>query len=116
MFRPNHTCQLYKIAGLNEFGERSFAAPISVDCGVVKFNVESEKTSVRADSSASRGKAEEVTADVKVLFPMIVPIEKGDVALIHGVFLEVTSVFPRQAVTGAFDHKECTFKVHPGVE
>lgn len=77
---------------------------VSARCGVVKLAVGSEKTSVRTDSSASGGHADEIAADARILFRHDVSVAVDDMIEIFNYKLRVMSVFPRHDVTGRFDH------------
>lgn len=80
----------------DEYGER---VPSSVTyelaIGVVTLDLEAQQTSVRADSSASRGNAEERVTKARFLFPAKFEPQIGDEVLVHGIKTRVVSVFPR---------------------
>jgi len=78
----------------------------------VKLVQESKKTSVRTDASASRGTAQEILADARLLFPKYVELKPGDRLSIMGFELTVVSIFPRHNVLGAHDHWEVDFNVY----
>lgn len=108
MFNPNNTCVLRKAtATLDVRGERTYLPPKrGVPCAVVSLDLLIDKTSVRADSSGSRGRAEEQQGDALLLFPTYVTIANLDIVEVDGVTLEVISVFPRRNVLGQLDHFE----------
>jgi hypothetical protein len=113
MFLPNNRGQLFRRMGNNLHGETQFASPQTVDCGVVRLMPKVETTSVRVDSSASRGMAEETTAKAKILFPAYVRIGQDDRFDIAGISLRCITVEPRYAIAGHLDHYECDFVVFP---
>lgn len=113
MFLPNNSGLLAKRAGMNVYGEPSFAKATKTPCGVVRLNTTSQKTSVRADSSASRGAADELVSDAKILFPATALIDFGDRFEISGMVLRVIKVEPRYAVPGHLDHYEVDFEHWP---
>lgn len=90
--------------GSDIYGKRQYTAWRKVRTGVVKLTEVSDKTSVRTDASASRGSAQELKADARLLFPTSVVLNPGDRVRVHGMLLTVKSVFPRHSVTGHFDH------------
>jgi hypothetical protein len=106
MLYPNVDCTITRMTGLyNDFGE---AKPephkvVSTKCGV-KLLEQTEKSSVRADSSASRGFADEVTADARLLFKPKEDVQIGDKVTVASIELRVTAKFPRFDVMGRFDH------------
>jgi len=110
-FIPNTRGRLSRKVGNNVYNEAVFSEPKTVECGVVHLRGAAQKTSVRTDSSASRGNAEEVVAAAKILFQPHIEIGLGDRFEIAGLTLRVTSIQPRIAVTGQHDHNEVEFEV-----
>lgn len=105
MFRPNALCQLSRQSEeTTVYGQTKLLAPKETNCAVVWLESQATKTSVRTDSSASRGNAREETIKSRMLFPTYVEIDKGDKVEIYGLALKVESVFPRHNVNGQFDH------------
>lgn len=112
-FLPNTTAKLSRMIGINIHSEPSFAAPVLVECGIVTLADSARPTSVRADSSASRGTIEEKVTDAKILFlPSAYP-KIGDKVELQALVLRCKAVQPRLAVTGRLDHYECDFEVWP---
>lgn len=106
MFLPNQVASVERAHGFNKFGEPRFMAATMVPCAVVKLIGIAEKTTVRADSSASRGSAEELSTNAKLLFPIVFRPTKGDRVSIAGEVMRVSEVHPRFAVGGHLDHFE----------
>ncbi len=72
-----------------------------------------EPTSVRSDSSASRGNAQElVMTNAKILFPAHVRIAIGDRFEIQSYDLGLVGREPRISVAGELDHLECLFALY----
>jgi len=93
MIFPNVPCRIFQLLGdKDEYGESQYARPTPAHCSVVKLSNSSKSTSVRADSSASRGSAKEVLADARLLFSVNTQIKIGDRLEIYGFKLEVSSV------------------------
>lgn len=113
MFIPNNFGLLSRTNGRNIYGEPKFSTPKRVPCGIVNNKVSTEKTPVRADSSADRGAAEEEIAAAKILFPATVVIGKGDKFQIYDMTLRVIGVEIRVSIGGVIDHKEVDFAIWP---
>ena len=110
MFIPNNQARVKAPGGFNKFGEPTFGPVRTVPCAVIALNRTTEKTSVRTDSSATRGNAEELAASAKILFkPGIAG--QGMKVEIAGFELRIIDVQPRYAVTGAHDHDECLLSI-----
>lgn len=110
-FIPNTTALLSRMTGMDVHSEPTFSPAIKVECGIVGLNMESLKTSVRADSSASRGTIEEEVIAGKILFLPKASPAIGDKVVIQAMTLRCKAVQPRLAVTGDLDHYECKFEV-----
>jgi hypothetical protein len=117
MFFPNTRCDLYsRKAVKNNFGKYNYTAKVSVPCALVGFNVDVQKSSVRADTSGSRGQAEQEQGVAILLFSKNLKLKLGDVVFIDDHWLEVTEVYARRNVLGKLDHHETHFrKVEPVV-
>jgi len=112
MFIPNTKGRLARKTGRTRQGEPIFGPFTTVECAIVRLSRLAGKTSVRADSSASRGNAEELTmSDAKILFPANSPIQIGDRFQIASYDLEVISREPRISMGGVLDHLECDFGI-----
>jgi hypothetical protein len=111
MFIPNHIAVLHRLNELNLYAEPIFSPSIRVECAVVKLIVDARKTSVRADSSASRGTAEERVLVGKILFLPNSSPQIGDKVEIQNQILRCNAVHPRIDVAGRLDHNECDFEV-----
>ena len=68
MFRPNLTCIISVSSGETDvYGKPMPAKRVTERCAIVKLDIKNTKTSVRADTSASRGNARELIADSVIL-------------------------------------------------
>lgn len=81
-------------------------AKISERCAIVKLINSVEKTTVRADSSASRGSSKEYLADAVLLMLASSKVQLGDVVTVAGANVQVIAKFPRYDVNGRLDHLE----------
>lgn len=106
MFRPNTTATLLRKTGRDIHGREKFGAPVPLPCAVVSLAEKVVQSSVRADSSGSRGSAEIETLQGNILIPPTVTITEGDVIKILGRIMEVDSIEPRNDVFGRLHHQE----------
>lgn len=115
MFFPNTRADLYRrTKKVNNFGRAVYEPRKSVPCAVVHMNVSAQKSSVRADTSASRGQAEQMQGDARILVPIYVDVKEGDVFQKDHIWIEVIEVEPRRNVLGQLDHYQIELaKVEP---
>jgi hypothetical protein len=104
MFIPNMDCKVRRVIGTSVYGKPTFGNLEPAMCGIVRLEEMSEKTSVRADSSASRGSAMEDKILSRILVPESVRLKQGDELIVAGFTLVVQSVWPRFAIDGRQDH------------
>lgn len=112
MLRPNLSATIYRKAAQRDiFGGETFSAgkPIRLCC--VSLSSLAEASTVRADSSASRGSAEDLINQAKILTLPTMDIEIGDVIDIKGFMIEVTGFHPRFDTRGQHHHNELRAKV-----
>lgn len=105
LFKPNLDCTVRRKAGTNAYGEESLGDPIPARCAIVRMNRTAEQSTVRADSSASRGAAREFIGAAQVLF-LPTDLVADDQVEILGNLLRVKSVEPRLDIRGRLDHIE----------
>lgn len=106
LFKPNLDCQISRHTGMNVYGEESLAEAVKARCAIIKLEINVEKSSVRADSSASRGAGREYQGIAKLLFPTTVSVGLDDQVEVAGYKLRVLGVFPRHNLQGIYDHLE----------
>ena len=105
MFLPNTRADFFRRSNeANNFGRYTYAPKRSVPVGIIYTNVASAKSAVRADTSGSRGQAEQMQGDARLLVPIYVSVKEGDVFFKDGLWLEVSEVEPRRNVLGQLDH------------
>lgn len=106
-FRPNTSAMLLrKRAKRDIHGKESFDLPTLIAIAVVHLADKVEETSVRADSSASRGAGEQSTLQAKILVGPKVKVTSGDVLQVMGRLVEISSVHQRNDIFGRLDHLE----------
>lgn len=115
MFFPNTRCDLYRRStSKDNFGRFQYNPKVSTPCAVIFLDVTIQKSSVRADTSGSRGQAEQFQGDAMLLFPKHIRLTEGDVTFIDSKWLEIIEVEPRRNVMGRVDHLQVVLrKVEP---
>jgi hypothetical protein len=111
MFRPNQDCIIQK-RGLNDvYGMPIPGISVKERCTIVKINIKNEKSSVRADTSASRGNAREFEDDAEFLLNKNTVAQIDDVILVDGLTFRIMTRFLRKNLQGVPDHVQitCTF-------
>ena len=112
MFKPNNLCRVKRATGTRSGrGVATYSDPVSVACSVVHLNPRVQKTSVRADSSATRGNAEERVSDARLLFPITFKPKEADKIEFAGHVLEVTGVEPAYTALGRLDHYQVDCRI-----
>lgn len=104
LMQPKVPCVITKSGETDMYGQEVLGVSVRTKCGVVRLDASSIKTSVRADSSASRGNASEVIASARLLFSPKENVEIGDKIDVSGVELKAVGVFPRHTIVGVLDH------------
>lgn len=111
MIRPNVSCTITEQKGTDVYGQAKLALPRKTRCNVVTLVVTSEKTSVRADSSGSRGNVDELVSLSKLLFLPRDDMGIGSKIEVSGVSLRVIGRQLRFTVSGKLDHIEVDCEV-----
>jgi hypothetical protein len=106
MFRPNQNCVIETSDGNDVFGMSMPSTKHKERCSVVSLDIREEKSSVRADTSASRGSALEAQTDSKFLLTKTTVADIGDVILYLDMEFRIVGRFPRHDVSGKLDHYE----------
>ena len=112
MFRPNQNCFIQKSSGKTDvYGMPVPGAKVKERLAIIELNIASEKSSVRADTSASRGNAQELEVVSKFLLAKTTAAQINDILIYGGHSFRVKSMFPRHDLQGSLDHYEvtCTF-------
>lgn len=102
--RPTVPCTVRPSVGVDMYGKELLGEAFPAKCAIVRLVDASERTSVRTDSSASRGRAREIQSDARLLFPPGSTVKIDDQVELLGSTLKITSVFPRYDVQGRFHH------------
>lgn len=109
--RPRNICFIRrKSTSYDDFGRPIVgASSTKARCSIVHLWNETDATSVRHDTSASRGRAEEAMADVRILLLPNQAVSTGDVIEVEqksadNVIFEVRRIFRRPDVHGRIHH------------
>lgn len=114
MFQPNSTGVLRRLIGRDIHSQSIYGEATTCPFSPVNLAVGAQKTTVRADSSASRGAAEEfAAARAKILLPLFMRPTIGDRFDFEGVAYKMTTLHARRSVYGAPDHIEVDLEVVP---
>ena len=113
MFNPSQRGRLYRQAGYDRFGQAGYAEPLDVSFSPVNMTITNARTSVRADSSASRGHSDETVSQAKVLVEKTAEIGIGDKFEYDGETFKIAGVHKRRTVYGRLDHLECDLELMP---
>ncbi|HAO7436654.1 TPA: hypothetical protein IRA83_004759 [Escherichia coli] len=97
---------IYRFGAKNVYGEAQLQFIRKTNVGVVKFEQSNEKSSVRADSSGSRGKASLELFDAVLVVPLEAAVQLDDVLILEGQKLKVSSVHRRWGLRGRPGHLE----------
>lgn len=112
MFEPNLTGQLSRVVGRDVHARATYSDPTDCPFAIVNMDIGAAKTIVRADSSASRGSADERAAmRAKILIAPYVEVKIGDRFEFDGLAFVISSRHVRRSVMGNVDHFECAMEL-----
>lgn len=106
MFIPKIPCVITKVGAHDLYGQESEADVFRELCHVVRLRKERFRTTLRADASASQGRADEARADVIVLLKSDTVAAIGDRLTVDHISIRIHNVEPRFTVMGALHHYE----------
>lgn len=110
MFRPNQVAQIKRTLGRDFHSRPTFSPAEDIEIAIVKLERSDVVTTVRADSSASRGAAEELITKGKILTKH--EVSRGDVLIMAGGEYKIVMKHSRFTVTGVLDHLECDVETY----
>ena len=111
LFSPNQRCVLVKMGNMDIYGQKHVEKRITENCAILKSKKNSTKSSVRADSSASRGNAQEITADYWLILENSTQADIDDLIEFRGLRLKIIGLHPRFSIRGEHDHTEALCKI-----
>lgn len=97
-------CAIENKLSTDVYGEATFADARQSKCMVVKLTRGKADSTVRTDSGGTRGHADELVADAKLLVSPNEIIAPDDVIVVHGVRLIVMGVKFQFDTQGKLDH------------
>lgn len=107
----NASCKVQTSTGFNAFGEPQWGTPTAELCSIVRLQPKMSHTTVRADSSMSRGHGDEaVLGSCRLLLSPTTQARLGSLieltAGLTTIRFKVTSMEPRMDALGPIDHYE----------
>lgn len=109
MFVPNLKCQIQKASESTDvYGMPIPGVKKNELMAIVEMRMMAVKSSVRADSSASRGNAQEIECDARFLLTTKTVAAINDILIFGSHKFRIVSIFPRHDVQGRLDHFEVT--------
>ena len=109
MFKPNAWCFIVKTSAETDvFGMPVNKTKVREACTPLVIDSKVDKSSVRADTSASRGNAREFQALAKFLVPPTSKASIDDILEWNGDALRISGKMPRYDLRGRLDHYELT--------
>ena len=98
---------LYRLSGRDIYGRSSYEPGVDIRLSVINLDVGAIKTSVRADSSASRGSSDEtVLLRGRIIVGPDLEVERGDKLDFDGEVYVIEAIHRRRSVAGIVDHQE----------
>jgi hypothetical protein len=102
---------LRKNQGTDLYGQPKLGVALRELVAVVKLEFTSQHTTVRADSSASRGFADEFVTQNRFLLARTTKVAIDDQLTVAGVAVRIKTLTPRYDVWGELDHYEARGEV-----
>ena len=111
MFIPNGYCQIRSLLPtFNAYGEPDYGPKTTIPFAQVRYDTGITDSTVRADSSATRGNVKEFKASGRCLVPVTIKPTWGDIFIIHGKTFRAKQVEPRYNVLGQLDHYQVDYE------
>lgn len=108
MFIPNRIAYLRrKSKNADMYGQYSYGQKEAVHYALVRYDTSIQDSTVRADSSATRGNIKEFHASGRILMHKMHNPTYGDVVVVEKRVFVIKEVEPRFNVLGILDHWEC---------
>lgn len=105
-------CVVIKQGGHDLYGNKIEGAKHPEKCAVVKLEKGQQNSTVRVDSGATRGGADEFRADAVLLLNKKTKAEIEDTIIVNGVILRIIKKHHRFDVLGKLDH----FQIKAAIE
>lgn len=110
MFIPNATCVIRRSANYDKYGQPIQGPRETIRCALVRYDLKTADSTVRADSGATRGNIKEIISTGRVLLDKTVNPNRGDLLILsfegRSIVFKIKEVEPRINVLGVLDHWE----------
>lgn len=103
-FRPNIKAFVKRSLGYDESGKRVYEEPVKIGISIVNLKSQSRATSIRADKSGTKSRADESVSQGRVLVSAETEVRVGDLLIINHEEWEVNSKTPRFDQVGRIHH------------
>lgn len=100
-------CYVTKQVGTDLYGQATMGSTVQESCAIVRLRRESMHTTVRTDSSASRGHGDEAHANVLLLLEPTTTARIDDKLTVSNISIRIKDLHERYDVFGVLDHYEC---------
>lgn len=104
MYLPNTTLKIRSTLGFDEYGQERIGSLVTEPCAIVYARYKSDKTTVRTDSSASRGHGREKVSDARILVGPKTVSKLDDKIEVASLSFRIVDKQPRFDVNGNLDH------------
>lgn len=102
-----------ELTGYDWQGQPEYGTEKEVRCSVIYFQIGQADTSIRADRSETKGRAEEAYGKIRILVEPRASIQAGQRMKLDGETLRVLTVFPRHGLGGKLHHYQVDLEVWP---
>ncbi|WP_374335523.1 hypothetical protein [Methyloversatilis sp.] len=111
LFNKMTPCKIRSKSETNLYGQASWGLYRASKCSVIKLKTSVGNTTVRADSSGTRGHADERILDAVLLFLPSDMVRMGDEVTVGGIVGEVISIEGIFDIYGKIDHYRVGLKL-----
>lgn len=101
-------CKIYSKTSNDLYGQPVYSDSRNSVCGVVKLTSGSQSSTVRTDSGGTRGHADELVANAKLLLSVKDNIVLGDVIEVNSIKIRVTGLKFGYGINGKIDYVEAS--------
>jgi hypothetical protein len=110
-FIPNRVGHIRRKSKTSDvFGQPNYGKKEAMRFALVRFDTNTEDSTVRADSSATRGNIKEFHSTGRILTVVATLPKWGDLIIFDGKVFRIREVEPRYNVQGKLDHYEIDFE------
>jgi hypothetical protein len=105
MFKPNVPCSISRADGKHDLYGKSTPKEVAKErCAIIKMTNLAQHSSVRQDTSPSRGSAMQLESDATLAFLPTTVLELDDVISVAGFQLRVRGKSPKYSLQGTLDY------------